>query len=258
MALKRIIAREWLMFLAVFFLSPLLLASYQWVVVSVESWPSLPFWLGPVPTYHEILKDTSLNIYRMYGPPEGVEGTDRSPSPQVPEGQRYHWFEAGTTGIDFLAGSPEEAFQMYKKWNDDPKSIDPGRIRGTLVVFFAKSSEEAKEIEALFLTGKRDDPRLKGRFFESKFQEDVRAISIAEIEQAFPRAKKGETLTDGDRNALTVAGLETTWERKPLWNYLPEVMTDGRAYLNIIIIYPLFLFIRSVIWSYRILRRKTA
>jgi hypothetical protein len=189
MPLKRIVAREWLIFLAVFFLSPLVLASYQWVSVESDSWPLLPFWLGPVPTNHEILKDNSQNIFQPHGSSEGVKDTGNSPSSQAPQGELQWWAHPGSEQ-EFLASTPQEAQKLYEAYTKD-----------------------------------KSEPKLTGK---------VR-----------PKAP-----------AASVAELETTWERKPLWNYLAEVMTDVSAYLGILIIYPLLLVIRSVVWSIRALRHR--
>lgn len=47
-----------------------------------------------------------------------------------------------------------------------------------------------------------------------------------------------------------------TYAKRPLWNYLVDSTMNLDNYLAIIFTYPLFLLIRSIIWSIRTVRRK--
>jgi hypothetical protein len=83
-----------------------------------------------------------------------------------------------------------------------------------------------------------------------------------QLELTQPKPPDGYQLVPPEKlsDALVIEqSLQTgilTYAKRPLWNYLRDSAMKLDNYLAIIFTYPIFLFLRSILWAIRTVRRK--
>jgi hypothetical protein len=189
---KRVIAREWLLFLLLLFVSPAIVSVYHWMRA-----PKAP---EDIPEEHPRLYDLLIT----------VPGYDAQllVAPNLPKGKRDQEI------LEFVEKHPLK--EPYKL----PEPINP---------------RTGKPYEITLVSPK---------------------VGLTQIGEFID----GGYLSADDRvvlNYIKTNGF-LIFRKRSLIAYLADAIKNKNYFEPIIIIYPLFLFIRSIVWSIRNLRRREA
>jgi hypothetical protein len=235
---KRAIAREWLLFLLVFILSPIVVAVYHWTGTA------------------RISEDFSYENPRIYdlvvlAPGYDIQFRIDSSLPKVERDQAI---------LKFVAEHPLKHFN-YTLDLVNPHTGEPYEIQ-------SRSELTAADLQAI----KKDlapEPCTREEIFDKVACEQKRHIVGGTVPQwdlpdFVPDSPKdalmqigqfieGDYLGDDSRKLLQ--GIRAngflTLKKRSLFGYLADVITSPSQYYAFIVIYPLFLFLRSIVWSIR-------
>jgi len=305
MPTKRVVFREWLIFLGIFFLSPAPMGIYDWIN---QNWIIPKHWkrVGQLTA----LEDRSLRLFHPYG---------ESTPPHVKVDKSRKWWEGIPDGekpgaYQYLAATESEAKllgELMQLDRNHPK-LQGNVMLGRQVVIFAKTVDEAKEIEHLLLTSRHADRNLKGKFFVVPKQfadpvpsrrppggntiqiykrymvipnapdpqtgdhepfligptgiefaeggkrftkEELETYTVNLFKDIFADAQKRQVLWPAEYSLLKMAGVALVLEKPEepsLWEHVISALTKTANYIVIVFTYPLFLFLRSIVWAIRV------
>lgn len=238
MNFKRAIAREWLLFLLVFILSPIIVAVYHWTGTPRTS------------------EDFSYENPRIYDLVILAPGYDK----QFRIDPSLTKVERDQAILKFVAEYPLKHFN-YTLDLVNPRTGKPYEIQ-------SRSELTAADLQAI----KKDlAPELctKGDIFDKVACEEKGQIVGGTVPQwdlpdFIPDSPKdglvqigqfleGDYLEDDSRKLLQ--GIRANGflilKKRSLLGYVADVITSPGQYYAFIVIYPLFLFLRSIVWAIR-------
>jgi hypothetical protein len=207
MNLKKAIAREWLLFLLVFILSPMIVAVYHWT---------------ETPKTSEDFLYENPRIYDLVILAPGYDSQFRVDS-SLPKVERNQ------TILKFVAEHPLK------------KDVVPESCKGDIFDKLACKDKGRSVLQG------EDIP--KGFVLLSDFIPDSPKDGLVEIGQyvdGYYLGNDSRKLLEGIRGNGFL-----TLKKRSLIGYVAAVVVSPARYYGFIIIYPLFLFLRSIIWSIR-------
>ena len=206
MKVKRVIAREWLLFLLLLFVSP--------AIVSVYHWMRAPRAPEDIPEEHPPLYDLLIT----------VPGYDAQllVAPNLPKVKRDQEI------LEFIVKPPLKRKVI--------NAFDPAELE-------AARKELAQKERSGF-----DPAKLEAAKKEAQILTQIGEF----IDGGYLSADDRTMLSDIKSNGFL------TFRKRSLSAYLADAIKNKNFFEPIIVIYPLFWFIRSIVWSVRNLRRRKA
>jgi len=260
MKLKRVLAREWLFFLLLLFLSPGVLSVYHWVKAPKtseeipEEHPRLYDLLVTAPGYDAQLlivpnspkskRDQEiLDFVIKHSPREFSYTLSNTVNPRT--GEPYELKSRQRLNAEDLDSIKQQLINDEKERNIVPYEKLPDQLKSQFRI-------NKNEYERVVVTGSGPQWKLSDHFIPDSPKDGLNQIG---------EFVAGGYLTSDDR--ILLSGLKANgfliFKKRPLFAYFVDAIKEPDKYFEaIIVVYPLFWFIRSIVWSVRKLMQREA